>query len=76
MAQKVPWTIHRPDDKAKNVLESLKWTLHKRQYFKHSNKNIAPVFGHLKKKTIEFRDSTHAIYWPAKIVLKNRRYWK
>ena len=32
VAEKVPWTIYRPDKKAKKVLESKRWTYHKGQY--------------------------------------------
>ena len=33
VAEKGPWTIYRPDTKAKNVSESQNWTLHKGQYW-------------------------------------------
>ena len=33
VAEKGPWTIYRPDKKAKNVSESQNWTLHKGQYW-------------------------------------------
>ena len=51
-------------------LESWKWALHKGQYFKSSNINLASVSEQAGKKTVEFTASTHTIYWPTTIAKK------
>ena len=33
VAEKVPWTIYRPDKISKKISESRKWTFHKGQYY-------------------------------------------
>ena len=50
VAEKVFWTIYRPNKIAKNVLESWKWAFHKGQYLKPSNINLASVSVHVRKK--------------------------
>ena len=46
----------------KKVPESCKLTFRKGQYLKPSNMNLASVSEHVRKKIMEFIDSTHTIY--------------
>ena len=63
--------------KAKKVWESWKWTFYKGQYLKPSSVNLASVSKHVKKKkTVEFTDSTHTIYWPTTKAKKAANSWK
>ena len=49
-AQKVPLTFTDQMKKAKKVPERWKWTFHNGQYLQPSNKNIALVSEHVRKK--------------------------
>ena len=42
-----------------------------RTMLKPSNINLASVSVHVRKKIVVFTDSTHTIYWPTNICLKN-----
>ena len=53
--------------KAKKVPESWKLTFH---YLKPSNINLASVSEHVRKKIVEFTDSTRSINWPTNIAKK------
>ena len=56
--------------KAKKVPETWKLNFHKRQYLKPSNINLASVSEHVRKKIVEFTDSTRSINWPTNIAKK------
>ena len=62
VAEKVSWTICRPDKKSEKNIGVWKWTFHKAQYLKPSNINLASVIVHVDKKIVGFTDSTHATY--------------
>ena len=76
VAESVPWTIYRPDEKGIKVPESWKLTFYKGQYFKPSNLNLASVSEHAGKNIVEFADSTHTIYWSTNIAKQVANSWK
>ena len=43
-----------------------------RTILKSSNINLASVSAHVRKKIVEFTDSTHTIYWPTNIAKKQQ----
>ena len=47
-----------------------------RAILKPSNINLASVFVHVRKKLVEFTDSTNTIYWPTNITKKAANCWK
>ena len=73
-AEKVPWTIYRPDKKAKQVLKSQKWPSIK-DNIKALKYKSSLSFRSCQKKIVEFTDSTHAIYWPTNIAKKAANCW-
>ena len=76
MAEKVPWTVYRPDKKKKNaktVSESQKLSI--KDNIKALKYKYCLIFPACPKKIVEFTDSTHAIYWPTNIAKKAAKCW-
>ena len=66
VAEKVPWTIYRPDEKQKKY-QSVRNELSIKGDIKALKYKSCLSFRACQKKIIEFTDSTHTIYWPTNI---------
>ena len=70
MAEKVPWTIYRPDEKSYKSTGKLEMNFSWSINFKPSNINLVSVSEEVEKKIVEFTYLTHTISWPTNITKK------
>ena len=66
VAEKVPWTIYRPDEKQKKY-QSVRNELSIKGDIKALKYKSCLSFRACQKKIVEFTDLTHTIYWPTSI---------
>ena len=67
VAEKVPWTIYRPDKKKQTKYRKVGNELSIKDNIKALKYKSCLSFCACQKKIVEFTDSTNTIYWPTNI---------
>ena len=75
VAEKVPWTIYRPDKKERKKYQRVRNELSIKGNIKALKYKSCLSFRACQKKIVEFTDSTHTIYWPTNIAKKAANCW-
>ena len=75
VAEKVPWTIYRPDKKKQTKYRKVGNELSIKDNIKALKYKSCLSFCACQKKIVEFTDSTHTIYWPTNIAKKAANCW-
>ena len=75
VAEKVPWTIYRPDKKNQIKYQRIINELSIKDNIKALKYKSCLSFRTCQKKFFEFTDSTHTIYWPTNIAKKAANCW-
>ena len=75
VAEKVPWTIYRPDRKSKKGIRESRNEFSIEDNIKALKYESCLSFPACQKKNVEFTDSTHAIYWPTNVAKEVANSW-
>ena len=76
VAEKVPWTIYRPDKKKQTKYRKVGNELSIKDNIKALKYKSCLSFCACQKKIVEFTDSTNTIYWPTNITKIVANCWK
>ena len=75
VTEKVPWTIYRPNRKSKKKYRRVRNELSIKDNIKALKYKSCHSFPACQKKTVDFTDLAHALYWTTNIVKKAANCW-